>query len=63
MRNKYDLLKAVAILLLVLGHVTNHWGCDSWPHVVATFAFSLLGSIVLTHIVWACHLRFLIGEK
>ena len=44
----------------------RHWGCDSWPlwlAVIATFAFSLVGSIVLTHIVRVCHLQVLIGEK
>ena len=44
----------------------RHWGCDSWPlwlAVVATFVFSLVGSIMLTHFFRVCHLQVLIGEK
>ena len=39
MKNKYDLIKAVTILLVVLGHVTNHY--DAMPTKVVTIAIYL----------------------
>ena len=40
MKNKYDLLKAFAILLVVLGHVTNHY-MDALPTKVITITVYL----------------------
>lgn len=40
MKNKYDLLKAIAILLVVLGHVTNHY-MNALPTKALTIAIYL----------------------
>ena len=36
MKNKYDMLKAIAILLVVLGHVSNHYMNELSAKVIAT---------------------------
>lgn len=49
MKNKYDLLKALAILLVVLGHVTNHY-TDALPTRVITTVIYLFHMLLFVAI-------------